>query len=232
MKATVVGYEGDIRYTEFLWTAAHLMFATRIDPVWDESRTPEENIFFLRNAGIERRVIADKAWGNGNQASARSRVQRIYIREATRRGEDPRATGLGFDTATYRQAYADSFTATLARRLRIARDAANSVGGGLVLHGRSERVDEAFYGVFPAMRPSTEPAKPYVCPDCTDNKVCKRCKPRAWTKADEAAYQRRTNSTSARAGASSGQAAADGVVITRGHTTASRLDASGRAIEG
>src|ERR1044072_8217956 len=48
--ATMVGYEGDIRYTEFLWTAAFLMFSTRIDPTWDPSRPEEENIFLLRQS--------------------------------------------------------------------------------------------------------------------------------------------------------------------------------------
>lgn len=239
--ATVVGYEGDVRYTEFLWTAAYLMFSTRIDPIWDSTRTPEENIFLLRNAGIERRVIADKAWGNGNEAAARSRVQRIYLREAARRGEDARAAGLGFDTRMYREAYAQSFIDTLGRRLRIARDAANSVGGGVVLHGRADRVREAFYDLFPQYRP-TGAVSTYVdpranCEGCKKAKsgYCgdhKYLKPRKWSQADEMAYQRRINSPSARAGRTSGRDAATGVNLTRGHTTAQRLDASGRAIEG
>jgi hypothetical protein len=229
--ATVVGYEGDVRYTEFLWTAAYLMFSTRIDPTWSAERTEAENIFLLRNAGIERRKIADAAWGNGREAAARSKVQRIYLREAAARGEEARAVGLSHSTEMYRQAYARAFVNTLRTRLRVARDAANSTGGSLVLHGRQERVDEAFYTLFPRLRPSTEPAVPYVCPDCTDVKKCKIHKERKWTLADEARWQRRYNSPSARAGETSGQVAADGVTIARGHTTASRLDASGRAIE-
>lgn len=239
--ATIVGYEGDVRYTEFLWTAAYLMFSTRIDPTWDEARTPEENIFLMRNAGIERRVIADKAWGNGSEASARSRVQRIYMREAARRGEEVRAAGLGFDTQTYRRAYADAFLQTLTRRLQIARDAANSVGGGLVLAGRAERVDEAFYGVFPRLRPSTDVAEPWVDPRTTCAKCAKAkttcnehsyLRDRMWTKADEARAYRLQNSPSARAGRTSGAAAADGVLLRADHTTARRIDPSGVAIEG
>lgn len=237
--ATVVGYEGDVRYSEFLWTGAYLMFSTRIDPTWDSTKSEDENIFWLRQAGIERRRIADMAWGNGEDAAARSKVQRIYKREAARRGEDIAAAGLGFSTSTYRQAYADAFLTTLRRRLREARDAADSLGGGLVLHGRADRVDEAFYEKFPNLRPSNVPATPWVDPTTTCEK-CKKAKTtcndhaymreRSWTKADEARYRARHHSTSARAGRSSGTVAAEGVVISKTER-AGRLDPSGVAIE-
>jgi hypothetical protein len=236
--ATLVGYEGDVRYAEFLWTAALLMFSTRIDPVWDANLPEAENIWRLRNAGIERRVIADKAWGYGAGAVAanRSKVQRIYLRESATRGEEARATGLGHQTDVYRQAYARSFYDTLRNRLQTARDAADSAGGGLVLHGRSERVDEAFYGLFPHARPNPNPAPytpPAPCPRCTDDKTCRK---HAWTKADEAAWQRQHNSASARAGGASGRVAAEGVRIERGHAAPARVgydtDADPMALEG
>lgn len=241
--ATVIGYEMDVRYTEFLWTAAYLMFSTRIDPVWSSDRSLEENIFLLRNAGIERRKIADSAGWDGTQAAARSKVQRVYVREAERRGEAVRAAGLGFNTDTYRLAYANEFTETLRRRLQIARDAADSVGGGLVLHGRSDRVNEAFYAVYPDARPAprTDTATAWVdprttCPKraCKEGRACRDHSymlPRAWTKADEARFQRNTSSASAQAGKASGREAAESVTITRGHPTAARLDRSGNAIE-
>lgn len=235
--ATVVGYEGDVRYTEFLWTAALLMFSTRIDPTWSPDRSESENIFLLRNAGIERRKIADMAWGNGTEAAARSKVQRIYIKEAARRGEEARATGLSHNTSVYRTAYARSFRDTLEYRLRDARDAADSVGGGLVLHGRADRVDEAFYVAFPHLRPSDTPTtfdEAAPCAKCAKAKSghCRDHRPLGWTKADEARWQRMNTSTSALSGATSGRAAAEGVAIVRGHDRAQRLDASGRAIEG
>lgn len=226
--AHVCGYEGDIRYAEFLWTAAYMMFTTRIDPVWDDSRTDAENIFLLRNAGIERRVIADRAWGNGDVASARSRVQRIYAKECERRGEPVRAAGLSHDTKTYRDAYADSFINTLRYRLQAAHDAADSAGGVLVLAGRSDRVDEAFYDRYPAYRPSTEPVKP--AEPCSKCKPGQPCRAHRWTAADEKRWQRRYNSASALAGMASGAQAAEGVAL-RSTDRAARLDASGRAIE-
>lgn len=236
--ATVVGYEGDVRYTEFLWTAALMMFSTRIDPRWDASVSEAENVWRLRNAGIERRVIADQAWGYqaGALAANRSKVQRIYLRECAARGEEARATGLGHQTDVYREAYARSFYETLRNRLQTARDAADSAGGGLVLHGRTERVDEAFYTRFPACRPNPSPV-PYVAPEpckrCTPDKSCRR---HSWTATDERAWQRRHNSPSAHAGGASGRVAAEGVLIERGHTTPNRVgydtDADQSAIEG
>lgn len=229
--AEVAGYEGDVRYLEFLWTAAHLMFATRIDPTWSDDRTEAENIFLFRNAGHGRREIADRAWGHGEGALAknRSKVQRIYLAEAKRRGEDARATGLGFNTMQYRESYAEAFVTTLHTRLWRARQAANAAGGVVTLAGRAERVKEAMYAAFPRLRPSTEAAQPYVAP----NANCAAChkaksgycrdhnwlKPRQVTQADRKRWERAENSSSARAGRASGRTAAEGVHITRGAET-------------
>lgn len=239
--ASVVGYEGDVRYTEFLWTAAYLMFSTRIDPTWDARRSEDENIFLLRQSGIERRRIADMAWGNGDDPAARSKVQRIYKREAARRGEDILASGLGFTASTYRQAYADSFTTTLLRRLRDARDAADSVHGAMELSGRAARVDEMFYEKFPECRPPTGPVAPWVDPR-TDCSKCKKAKSgacndhaylreRSWTAADDRRHYALHYSASAQAGRASGTTAAENVVISRSER-AGRLEPSGVAIEG
>lgn len=251
---TLVGYEGDVRYAEFLWTSAYLMFSTRIDPTWDVARPEAENIFFMRNAGLERRVIADAAWGRGagREAKNRSKVQRVYLAEARRRGEDARATGLGFSTEQYRTAYAQSFVATLEQRLRAARDAADSLGGVVTLAGRMERVNEALYELFPHRRPTppsdvtVRPTKSYLPENYVSHEDCPKCKAalsgycrthnylKPMTPAQEAAYDRRNRVTdSMRAGSASGRHAAEGVGL-RGTASprATRLDQSGKAIEG
>lgn len=244
--AEVAGYEGDIRYLEFLWTAAQLMFSTRIDPTWDETRSEAENIFYLRNAGIERRAIADKAWGfgAGYEAKNRSKVQRIYLAEAKRRGEIALATGLGFVGEVYRTAYAREFVGTLNERLWKARQAANAAGGVVTLAGRAERVQEALWTAFPNLRPKprTEGETFTVYVDPTE--TCERCqkaksgycrghqhlKPREWTQADQQRWDRRINSTSARAGAASGRTAAEGVHLSRGAETPKVSSAERREI--
>lgn len=244
--ADVAGYEGDVRYLEFLWTAAHVMFATRIDPHWDENRTEAENIFYLRNAGIGRKEIANQAWGagTGELAKNRSKVQRIYLAEAARRGEDALAKGLGFQTEMYRRAYARSFVSTLSDRLWRARHAANAAGGVVTLAGRAERVQEALWDAFPALRPAKFEATTtyvYVSP----NADCARCKkaksgfcrehdwlrPREVTQADRRRWDREANSASALAGQASGAHAAEGVHLARGTAETGKMgSADQRAI--
>lgn len=232
--AQVVGYEGDVRYAEFLWTAALLMFATRIDPRWDDTLSMDENVYRLRASGMKRKDVAYAAGLDGANPAHRSRVQNIYLRECAARGENPAAAGLGHNADAFRQAYADSFCSTLRYRLREARDAADAVGGGLVLHGRSDRVDEAFYAAFPHLRP-----KPRVDVDDTPAEPCKRCaKNPSKSCREHPAYTvdkstlRRWEAVSRSPGNAAGRRAAEGVVIERGTTRANRLDASGRAIEG
>jgi hypothetical protein len=241
LRTTMVGFEGDLDYAELLWTSAHLMFATKIDVRWDPSLSVDENIYRMRAAGHKRKDIAEAAGWDGNKASDRSKVQRIYTREVAKRGEVMAAAGLGFNSNHYRESYAQAFVNTLRWRLRKARNATDSNGGALVLGNRDKAIEDAFYDLFPQMRPSTAVAEPYVAP----NAHCERCKraasgfcrehnwlkPRTWTKADEARHQARTRSGSARAGRALGQDAAEGVVIARGAKPSGRVERSGNAIE-
>jgi hypothetical protein len=239
LRATLVGYEGDIRYAEFLWTNAHLMFATKVNPQYDATLSEAENVYRLRSSGMKRADIADLVYGRGEgaNASARSKVQRIYTREVAKRGEKAIASGLGFNYKLFREGYAEEFVATLTRRLMMARDAADTAGGGLVLHGRKDRVDEAFYIVFPAMRPDTTPAVPYVdpaanCPNCAKAKTtCRQHPTYRWTKADEARENARRYGASAQAGRGAGQAAAEGVVIRGTAARTDRVESGQRALE-
>jgi hypothetical protein len=229
VKAVVVGYEGDVRYAEYLWTSVVLQFATRVDPVWDDTLSEAENIFRLRNAGHERRVIADRAWGfpSGRVAANRSKVQRIYLRECAARGVTPAATGLGFNTEMYRKAFAEAFVQTLRDRLWQATEAAGAMGGLPALHGRSERVDEAFYDRFPHMRPlsaeerarrAAEYVPPAPCERCAKNPsgTCKAHPYRGWTKAQQDRYNRKHTSASAYAGSAQGDQAARELKLARG----------------
>lgn len=242
-KVTVVGYEGDLKYFEFLWTSAFLMFTTKIDPTWDADRPEGENIFLLRQAGFKRADIANMAGWDGTKAADRAKVQRIYLAEAARRGVVAAATGLGFQAKDYRQAYARGFNGTLASRLMMARDAADSAGGVMVLSGRAERVDEAFYMLFPEHRPTVSVEVEYVDP----RKDCGKCikaksgacndhsylRPRKWTQADEQRWQTQQHGPSAQAGRATGQAAAEDVLL-RGTASpkARRVEASNVALEG
>lgn len=240
-RMTFVGYEGDLRYAEFLWTSAHLMFSTKIDPRWDSARSDAENVYLMRQAGIKRKDIANAAGWDGDKAADRSKVQRMYLAQAKVRGEDPNATGLGFNSQHYRDAYANAFVTTLNRRLMEARDAADVSGGVVELSGRQDRVDDAFYAMFPKYRPSgevvafTDPTKDCAkcakaATTCNDHKAWRS---RGWSRRDELAYQSRVNGASARAGMSSGRSAAEGVIVARGQAARTdRVERGGHAIQG
>jgi len=155
--ARTVGYEADLRYAEALFTSARLVFSERLEPTVNRSMTEEENIYRLRSAGIERVRIADMLWGLGSREDKTklAKIGRVYKSECKRRGEEPAVAGRGVNGAAYREMYAEQFVDTLRSRLWQARQSAGS-GRGLVLHGRDERVKEAFYERFPDRRPKPE----------------------------------------------------------------------------
>lgn len=231
INAKVVGYEGDVHYTEFPWTGVRLMFITRVDVRVNPELSDQLNAYFMRSSGLSRAQVATALWGSSpKDGVAHGKVQRLYLAECTARGEEPRVQGRGVNAKTYREVYARSFAEALRRRLREARDAVDNIKGGLVLHGRSERVDEAFYTLFPQYRPVPPeerlPAQP--CEKCKttkhDSGKCKMHRPRAWTQADEARWVRMNESAAAEAGRAAGRRAADGVQIQRGGTRAQRVE--------
>jgi hypothetical protein len=195
LRASTVGYEGDARYAEALFTSARIIFAEHLEPAVRPDLPEIENVYRLRRAGIDRQRIAELVFGQ--------------------RGEEPVVSGRNMNAKTYREVYAREFVERLNRRLREARDAANSTGGALVLHGRKERVDEAFYTQFPELRP--------VPAEVAGNQPAPKSRKRkAWTSADEARYRRLHESNAALAGRDAGHEAADAVEL-HGAEPAKRL---------
>lgn len=209
----VVGYEGDVRLCEMLYSSARVVFGDRIQPRADASLSDEENIYRLRGAGITRRKVARMLWDLDTHA-AHARVGEVYKAECARRGETPALDGRGVSAATYRDAYAREFVDAFGTRLRRSRDAADSVGGALVLSGRTERVDEAFYDLFPFLRPNAVAE--------TEKAPAKPVKPRKVTKADAARIER-LYGAAATAGRAAGRKAAEDIEIGR-PAPAQRLD--------
>lgn len=220
--ATVVGYASDIRYAEFLHSSARLMMIAKLEPAVDSAKSDEDNVYALRSAGIERIKIAQMIWGEGSHSN-NAKVTRLYAAACAKRGEDPAVAGRTVNAKTFREVYAKAFVQRYSSRLREARDATDKAEGGtLVLHGRTERVEEAFYQKFPQYRPapaSDRPAEEKPCDDCAKTKSktgkCRRHRPYAWTKADEERYVRLHEGPSARAGQVAGKSAADSVQIHR-----------------
>jgi hypothetical protein len=219
---SVVGYESDIRYAETIFTAARLVFVERMEPRVQRSMSDQENVYRLRSAGMERVRVAEEIWGNRDKANL-AKVGRYYKSECARRGEAPALDGRGVTGKVYREQYAEEFPWALHSRLTRARDAAGQYGGGLVLHGRQERVDEAFYSHFPEYRPrpAVEQATTEDCGACAKTKhasgKCKDHRPYVPTKADRA-RSARYYSAAAQRGREAGTAAANHVQLDRSRT--------------
>lgn len=223
------GYESDVRLAEFLWTAARLVFMTRIDARVNPALSDQENAYYLRNSGMSRIDIAAALWGEETRVKAgpHAKVQKLYLAECEKRGEKAKVAGRGIQVSIYREAYADAFTDELGWKLREARDAADAQGGALVLPGRKERVQEAFWTAFPDERPRVETpeerearlrrmAEP--CADCVKTKsatgACRRHREYVPTAADRKRWAK-AETPEARAGRSAGAAAARSVNVSR-----------------
>lgn len=165
--AHVVGYEDDIRYAEMLFTSARLVFQERLEPNIQPDLSDQVNVYRLRSAGIERVRIAQMMWHNTDKVFL-ARVGRLYKAECEERGEEALLSGRGVTGKAYREQYAEEFCVTLSTRLWRARQAASATGGGLVLHGRKERIQEAFYAFYPSQRP--KPALP-----AAEEEACAKC---------------------------------------------------------
>jgi hypothetical protein len=207
-----IGYEGDVRAAEMLYTAARLVFSDKIDPQYDPLQSDQLNAYRLRASGMLRKDIA-KLLFDENTPRNRARVSSLYKAECSRRGERPQLDG-SFNARDFAQAYADGFQVELSHRLRAARDAADSVGGALVLHGRQDRIDEATYRHFPTLRPSNAPA---------EAERPKPLKARKVTKRQLQQEYRRFASPAARAGQGVGRDAAREIELTR-PAPAGRID--------
>lgn len=221
--AAFVGYEGDVRLAEYLFTAARLVFAERIEPAINPALSDTENIYRLRSAGITRRRVAELLWNIDTHAAHR-KVGETYKAECLRRGERPALDGRGISAGQYREEYAKEFVYSFATRLRRARSAADSTGGAIVLAGREERVAEAFYGAFPHLRPAEKaPATDIERePTAAEKRAMERREAAALRRAQrgptlaELAARERRHSAAAMAGRRAGSTAAQAVDLGRG----------------
>jgi len=148
------GYQIDVRLAQFLWTSAHLTFATRIDTKVDPSLSDQLNCYYMRGSGMERNDIANQLWGSAyTDGPAHGKVQKLYLAECEARDEKPSVGGKGFQAKRYRKAYAEGFCDQFGWRLRDARSAIDAQQGGIVLHGREDRVNEAYWAEWPDKAP-------------------------------------------------------------------------------
>jgi hypothetical protein len=235
-EADVVGYEIDVRLCEMIFAAARLAFLARLDPTYDPTKTAVENIYALRGSGMDRQRVAKLVFGQEGHSQG-LRVGQIFKAECARRGETDGVSGRGFNPMIYRNAYADEFCITIRRRLRDARDAADSVGGALVLPQRAERVREALYAKYPSERPMTAEERAAAKseqeqwekehPEEAMRRAKAYEKANRWTAADQRRWDR-ANGTAALRAREAGRDAASSVDLVRGTSSPNRAGSSER----
>lgn len=214
---TLVGYEADIRYAEVLFLNARLVFADRMEPKRDANLSDEDNVYRMRMAGMERsRIGLIMGWG-GEGTKGPGKATTMFKRACKARGEDASALlGKGNNVKNFRSVYGDEFKTTIWYRLWDARMALEKESGGIELHGREDRVNEAVYGRWPNLRPI--PAERSIGEEPKRSAARQAADERRWQKeAEKRAAKKYTRA--GQAGARAGKAAADEVAINKGATT-------------
>lgn len=214
------GFESDLRYGAMLINSVTAAFGERLEPKPDITLGDAENIWRMRNAGMERNRIARILWDAPlDDGRAHDKVTRIFKQEAKRRGENvSNRTGKHVNAKTYRMSYADSFISEINSRLWRMRQ--SSGGTEIVLQSRREEVLEAFYAAYPARRPQPTAGSR----GSSEDTECARCKRAKSGYCRQHAYRRPRRMTGRRynmAAVEQGRAAARAVDL--GGATSNRL---------
>ncbi|QNJ55363.1 hypothetical protein SEA_LITTLEFELLA_52 [Gordonia phage LittleFella] len=163
---TVVGYEEDVYYGEALWNMVFQEILRSMFPGWSEDRSMDDNIYLLKNAGyswpqIREIGIANKATdaqGPLTAKNAASKLRTAYGRAAKARGEDPKPPRI-LNPHWWRVSYVDSFSVRIQQRfaaLKAGREEWVGTQNLPAMQAQKDAVDEAFYEMFPDLRPPTE----------------------------------------------------------------------------
>jgi hypothetical protein len=193
----VVGFESDIRYADMLFQSARIVFADRMEPKYKADLSDEDNVYAMRNAGLERGRIGQLMGWGGEGTQGPNKVTRVYKKACAQRGEEAKVVGRDFNVKVFREQYSQGFVSEFWSRLYNARNAATTGGADLVLHNRKDAVDEAFYEHFPNLRPKAE----------IDGGPKSKRRAARWTKADQARADR-AYSKAGQAGSGAGRQAA------------------------
>lgn len=167
--ATLVGFDSDVQTVELIYTNLRLAFSMKMEPKYNPYESDEDNVYRLRSSGMERDRIARLMWNAENVHTGAARVTKLYKAACIKRGEDPKVVGRQVNVKTFRATFAEAFASEIYHRLERMRATAGLEGSGLVLAGRKEVVDEAFYERFPDRRP-----RPVVEGE-TGGRTCPKC---------------------------------------------------------
>lgn len=166
-----VGYPSDHRILEVLFVSMSLAFQQRLEPKYDPTLSDQVNAYLMRSAGMEGWRIAEAVFGS-TEKKYRPKARALFKAEAEARGEDPAILlGKGNSVKAFREDYASGFVSTMRSRLTNMRATRGEDEKGLVLAGRVNNIQEAFYERYPDQRPVSGKAGPYRAP----NDGCAKC---------------------------------------------------------
>lgn len=166
--AFCIGYSSDLQYLELLFTTLFLHMSGEVEPHPDHSKSFDENVHMLHEAGVKWARIANlmnhsfrtKPWNQGWRDAVKMgkdndqdtlvpwpdghRLINAYRRWCKEIGEEPRAI---VSPIAWQRNFCDSYVGRISTRLWEMRQANPGTGGGLVL--RQESVKEMMDEIFP-----------------------------------------------------------------------------------
>lgn len=157
---TLVGFNDDVQYAQLLFTNIQFAFIGAVKPTWDMARGFDANVAACRESGMAWEEIA-RAGMRAGDPEARwpdgGTLGRAVARDCKKRGVPiPKVTR----HAAYANTFSEAFVTRICARLEELRDAgeeqAKGSGAELVLVHAAEQVDDAFFELFPNLRPKTE----------------------------------------------------------------------------
>lgn len=219
--AECVGFRGELRMAEAVYTSCMLAFGMKMEPVVQPDLSEQENAYLLRSAGVEGWRIAALLWPDVEPGpdgkppkGLRVKARGLFKKEAIARGEDPNVLlGKGNSVANYREDFATGFTNEIWHRLAGMRVSRAEVSAGLVLAGQKEAVDEMLYERYPHLNPANHAKVKWVDPTAN----CPKCK------AAKSGYCREHGYLKPRMGTSR-QRAFNAAAYDRGGTAAQAVD--------
>lgn len=215
-----VGYRGELRMTEALYTSCMLAFGMKLEPVVDPSLSDQVNAYNLRSAGVEGKRIALMLWPEAERdphdgypvRALRVKARGLFKKEAIARGEDPSVLlGKGNSVSAYREDFATAFANEIWHRLARMRSVHGEMNGAMVLAGRKEATDEALYERYPKLRPRPLSEQDRWVDPRDNCEKCKKaksgyCREHAYLKPRAGGYGRRVNYSAVERGRGAAQA--------------------------
>lgn len=162
-KFTAVGYESDLQYAEMMWASIYMHFISRMLPGWSPDRTFDHNVYLLKESGKSWMEIVHTAPAEeGLNANSGARLRGAYGRWAEQIGAPTKAQPR--NPKGWRESFVEGYSDRLRHRLwemavAAKETVAETPGAGLAIIKDSDRVDRAFWDMFPDYDPAVRQAR-------------------------------------------------------------------------